>query len=130
MTTDSGSRLAVAGGAVGSVALMLYAGRTNTHLLITLLFVVWVLAPFAVLQWALGRSVGWAPRTRTTLHVLTPLIAVASLAIYAYRAMFPPRSTGAFLFVITPPVAVGLLVIALAVASWLSPPRPSRKESL
>jgi hypothetical protein len=107
---------------------MLYAGRTNTHLLITLGFIAWVLAPFAVLAWAVPRSVSWAPPTRTTLHVLTLLITIATLALYAYRAAFPPRSTGAFLFVITPPVSMALLLIVLGVVSLRS--RPSRKESL
>ena len=122
MTTDSGSRLAIAVGALGSVGLMLYAGRTNTHLLITLLFIVWVLAPFAVLAWAQSRSISWAPPTRVTLRILTLLIAISSLAIYAYRAANPPRSTGAFLFVITPPVSIGLILVALAVASWVFRP--------
>jgi hypothetical protein len=100
-------------GAAGSLALLLYGGRSNTHFLITLGFIAWVLAPFALLALAERRSGSWSPVAQTTLRAMTLLITVASLAIYAYRAAFPPRSTGAFLFVITPPVSVALLLIAL-----------------
>jgi len=122
------SRLALIAGAVGSLGLMLFAGRSNTHVLITLGFVFWVLAPFALLALAERKSESWAPATRATLHALTVLVAVGSLAIYGYRAAFPPRSTGAFLFVFVPPVSVVLVLVALAIASLMS--RPSRKESL
>lgn len=115
-------RVTIIVGAAGSLALLLYGGRSNTHLLITLLFIVWVLAPFALLALAERRSGSWSVRAQTTLRAMTLILAAASLGIYAYRAAFPPRTTGAFLFVITPPVSVALLVIALAIAS--------RKESM
>ena len=120
-------RVTIIVGAAGSLALMLYGGRSNTHLLITLLFMVWVLAPFALLALAERRSGSWAPATRVTLRALTVLVTVGSLAIYGYRAAFPPHSTGAFLFVIVPPVAVVLVLVALVIVSLMS--RPSRKES-
>ena len=121
-------RVTIIVGAAGSLALMLYGGRSNTHLLITLLFIVWVLAPFALLALAERRSGSWSPRAQTTLRALTLIVAAASLGIYAYRAAFPPRTTGAFLFVIVPPVSVILVLVALAISSLMS--RPSRKESL
>ena len=121
-------RVTVVVGAAGSLALLLYAGRSNTHLLITLGFIVWVLAPFALLALAERRSGSWSPGAQTTLRAMTLIIAAASLGIYAYRAAVPPRSTGAFLFVIVPPVSVVLVLVALVVASLMS--RPSRKESL
>jgi len=121
-------RVAILVGAAGSLALLLYAGRSNTHLLITLGFIVWVLAPFGLLALAERRSGGWAPATRATLHVLTVLVVAGSLAIYGYRAAFPPRSTGAFLFVLVPPLSVVLVLVTLGIVSVMS--RPSRKESL
>jgi hypothetical protein len=120
-------RVAIFVGAAGSLALLLYAGRSNTHLLITLLFIVWVLAPFALLALAERRSGRWSPRAQTTLRAMTLIVAAASLGIYVYRAAFSPRTTGAFLFVIVPPVAVVLLLFALAIASLMS--RPSRKQA-
>lgn len=116
-------------GAAGALALTLYAGRSNLHILITLLFVGWVLAPFVALVLAGRMSHTWSDATRVTLHTLTVVVAVVSLAIYGYRAAFPPRTTGAFLFVIVPPLSVLLLLIALAVAAFLSR-RSSSKEPL
>jgi hypothetical protein len=122
------SRVALIAAALGSVGLMLFAGRSNTHVLITVGFVVWVLAPFALLALAERRSGSWAPATRATLRILILVVAAGSLAIYAYRAAVPPRATGAFLFVIVPPVSVVLGLVTLGIVSLMS--RPSRKESL
>jgi len=121
------SRLVLIAGAVGSLALMLYAGRSNTHILITIGFIFWVLAPFALLALAERRSGNWPPATRATLGILIWIVVIGSLAIYAYRAAVPPRSTGAFLFVIVPPVSVIVVLVALGIVSGVS--RPSRKES-
>jgi len=122
-----GSRLILIIGAVGSLALMLYAGRSNTHILITIGFIFWVLAPFALLALAERRSASWAPAMKTTLQTLIWVVVLGSLVIYAYRAAVPPRATGAFLFVIVPPVSVVLVLVALVIVSVMS--RPSRKES-
>ena len=121
------SRLILIIGSVGSLALMLYAGRSNTHILITIGFIFWVLAPFALLALAERRSASWAPAMKTTLETMIWIVVLGSLVIYAYRAAVPPRATGAFLFVIVPPVSVVLVLVALVIVSVRS--RPSRKES-
>jgi hypothetical protein len=121
------SRLILIIGAVGSLALMLYAGRNNTHILITIGFIVWVLAPFALLALAERRSASWAPAMKRTLQILIWVLVLGSLVIYAYRAAVPPLATGAFLFVIVPPVSVILVLVTLGIVSVMS--RPSRKES-
>jgi len=124
------ARIAVVLGAVGSIALLLYVARTNRHVLITVLFTIWVLAPFVALALADRMSAAsWSPESRATLHALTLITTVGSLATYGYRAVSPPRSTGAFVFVIVPPVSVVLLLIALGVAALISR-RLSRKESI
>lgn len=123
------ARTAVVVGALGSVTLLLYAGRSNRHYLVTVLFIIWVLAPFVALALARRMSEAWSSATRTTLHAVTLIVTVASLAIYGYRAMFPPRSTGAFVFVIVPPLSVLLVLLVLAIAALLSR-RLSRKESV
>jgi len=107
-------------GAVGSVALMLYTGRGNQHILVTVLFVFWVLAPFVILAWADRISVRWSVITRTTLHWMTLVITVGSLAIYVYRVLRPPRTTGAFVFVAVPVASCLLAAIAVALAALLS----------
>ena len=122
-------RIAIIGGAAGSLALMLYSGRSNTHLLITLLFIVWILAPFALLALAERRSGSWTPERRAVLQALAVSVGLGSLAIYGYRAAVPPQSTGAFLFVLVPPVEVVVVLLVLGI-SLMSSRRPSRKESL
>jgi hypothetical protein len=116
-----GTRSSLVVGAIGSLALMLYAGRFNTHILITVGFILWVVAPFALLALVERRSGAWAPKTRAALHVLTLLVVVGSLAIYAYRAVKPPSTTGAFLFVLVPPVSVVLVLVTLGIVSVMSP---------
>lgn len=122
------SRITLIAGAVGSLALMLYAGRSNTHILITIGFIFWVVAPFALLALAERRSGNWPPAAQAMLGILIWLVVIGSLAIYAYRAAEPPRSTGAFLFVIVPPVSVLVVLVALGIVWVMS--RPSRKGSL
>jgi len=114
------AKLAAVIGAVGSVALMLYAGRANQYILVTVLFVFWVLAPFVTLAWADRLSVRWSVVTRTALHWMTLVIALGSLAIYVYRVLRPPRTTGAFVFVAVPVASCLLAAIAVAVAALLS----------
>src|SRR4051812_8040950 len=47
-----GALATAAAGGAGSLGLMFYAGRHNPSVLLMLLFVGWVGAPFAVLVWA------------------------------------------------------------------------------
>ncbi len=114
------AELAAVVGAVGSMALMLYAGRTNQHIFVTVLFVFWVLAPFVALAWADRMSVRWSAVTRTALHLMTLVITVASLAIYLQRVLQPPRTTGAFVFVAVPVASCLLAAIVVAVAALLT----------
>jgi len=114
------AQVAAVVGAMGSVALMLYAGRANQHILVTVLFVFWVLAPFVTLAWADRMSVRWSVVTRTALHWMTLVITVGSLAIYVDRVLRPPRTTGAFVFVAVPVASCVLAAIAVAVAALLS----------
>ena len=105
-------------GAAGSIALTLYFGRHNAFRLITAMFVVWVLSPFAALFFADAKSSGWPALTRTTLRVLMVVVAVASLLIYADGAFHPRARTAAFPFVITPPLEWIAIVAGLGLA-WL-----------
>jgi hypothetical protein len=122
------AELAAVVGAMGSVALMLYAGRANQHIFVSVLFVFWVLAPFVALAWADRMSVRWSAATRTALHWMTLVITAGSLAIYLQRVLRPPRTTGAFVFVAVPVASCLLATIVVAVAALLtrrsSPPKP------
>src|SRR5258705_12002203 len=116
----SSARVAAAVGAVGSLALMLYAGRANLRVLVTVLFVFWVLAPLVALAWADRMSVRWSVVTRTALHWMTLAITVGSLAIYLLRVLRPPRTTGTFVFVAVPVASCLLAALVVAIAALLS----------
>jgi hypothetical protein len=103
------ARIALAAGAAGSVLLTLYAGRHNPSRLLITLFVLWVLSPFIGLIGALAISSRWPAPSRTTLHVVTLLIALGCFAIY-------PIAKNAFAFLVVPAVA-WLFIAGLALVS-------------
>ena len=118
--------IAVAAGAVGSVALMLYAGRSAPAQLIVP-FAIWVLSPFVLLWWANVASKDWSATTRAALYSVTLVVTVGSLIIYAARALRPPKAQGAFVFVAVPPASWLLIATAISIAALISR-RLSRPE--
>jgi hypothetical protein len=99
--------------ALGSVGLMLHAGARNPSWILMVLFSLWVLSPFA----GLG-LIALAARRRPmvsgkVLHGLMVGISLGSLALYAQRALGPPRAQAAFIFVVVPPVSWLLIAIAV-----------------
>jgi hypothetical protein len=109
---------AVVGG-LGSVVLMLIAAQ-HPPLLLLILFVLWVLAPFAALAWASIKSMRWTVLIRATICYLTLVITLLSLTIYVYRVLNPPKSTGAFIFVAVPGASWLLVIIVVAIAALIS----------
>ena len=106
-------------GAAGSLSLMLRAGgRTPRFLLV--LFVIWILAPFAALLWANLISKCLADLTRVALYSVTLVLAVCSLAIYGGVISPPSGSPHAFVFVAVPPASCLLMIIAIVSAALIS----------
>jgi hypothetical protein len=108
--------LALVVGAAGSIGLMLHAKQHPPPLLVVL-FVIWVLSPFAALGAAYRISKRWASGTQTTLHVVTVFIALASLLIYGDDAVNHRAAHPAFVYVAVPPASWLLGVIALLIAA-------------
>ena len=106
-------------GASGSVGLMLRAGQSAPRLL-QILFTGWVLSPFVVLAAAGVVSKRWSPLPRAALHIVTLVVALATLALYGYVALGPPREKNAPVFVLTPPLSWLLIAIALSTAAFIS----------
>src|SRR6266478_1133574 len=79
------SLIAVVVGAVGSMGLMLWAGRRNSSRLLLVLFALWVLSPFMALVWANVAS-RWSVLTRATLYAVMLVSAFSSFAIYGALA--------------------------------------------
>ena len=118
------ARIALVAGAVGSLALMLLAGRSTPRLLLAG-FVLWILSPFVVLAWAANASGRWSSLTRTTLDVVTLLITLGSLAVYGavvWRSTGSPRGPA---FVAVPPASWLVTLVALGIAALASRDRPS-----
>jgi hypothetical protein len=103
-------------GAVGSIALLLNAKQHPPPFLVVL-FVVWVLSPFAALGVAYRVSKRWAPGTQATLYVVIFVVAVASLLVYADDALHHRTAHPAFVYVAVPPASWLLGVIVLSIAA-------------
>ncbi len=116
------ARFAVVVGAVGSVALMLRAGR-NTPRLLLVFFVIWVLSPFVALAWATAVSQRWPARTRATLYWVTLVVTLGSVAFYGELIKRPAGTANAFVFVAVPPASGLLLAIVLLFAARKEEPR-------
>ena len=108
------SALAVLGGC-GSLALTLWVGRHTPRVLLVM-FILWVVSPFAALLAAGRSSSQWTARSRATVQVLVLLITTASLTVYTLAATRWTRPTPAFLMV---PLASWLLMaVGVGGAAW------------
>lgn len=108
------ARAALAIGALGSLVLMFIHGRHNQHVLVTLLFVGWVLAPFLGLAWIDTRATTWPEGPRKLAYGMTVFVSLGSLAIYAYDV-----ASGygrAVLFVLVPGVSFLVILASLTIA--------------
>ena len=117
MTTAAGLRtfalVVLAAGALVAEALMLFAGRNNTHYLLTAVFAVWVGSPFAILFATERVSERWPLGTRTALYWLMLVVTFGSVAVYTRRILYPPNAQGAAVFVAVPPVCWLLIALTL-----------------
>lgn len=121
------SLIAVLIGAAGSVGFTLHAGHRNPSRFLIVLFVIWVLSPFVALVFLNFISKDWSVITRATVYSATPVLALASLAIYGRVALGPPRAKTAFAFVVVPPLSWLLVALAVSAAAFISRKRsPAR----
>jgi hypothetical protein len=122
--------IAVAAGAVGSVGLLLRAGRRNDSRLLMVLMAMWVLSPFVGFLWAHVVSTRWPVLTRSTLYILMLVLSLVSLAIYADAVVNPPKAQGAFVFIVVPPLSWLLAAVALPIAALISSRRSRRPDDV
>jgi hypothetical protein len=121
--------VAVVAGAMGSVGLMLRAGRHTPRLLLVF-FVFWVLSPFMALAWANMVSKRWSVLTRAMLHCVTLVITLGSLAFYGGVVLPPAGSARAFVFVAVPPASWLLIAIVVPIAVLISRRRKRRSKTI
>ena len=111
---------AVMVGALGSVGLVLRAGRRTPRFLLVS-FIIWVLSPFVALAWANLGSRSWSVLTRATLCWVSLLLTLGSLAIYGgVINVAPPGSANAFVFVAVPPGSWLVMTIAVLLSEVIS----------
>ena len=111
--------IALVVGAVGSIGLMLRAGRTAPPLLIALI-AIWVLSPFVALTVANVASRHWSVPMRTTLYAVMLMVSLGALAVYGADAVWPRTSQPAFVFVAVPPVSWLLMTLAVTTGAVIS----------
>ena len=113
------ARIALVGGAAGSVLLMMRAGARQRSILLMFLFTGWVLSPFVALALANVRSANWQPITRTALYGAMLGVAFISLSIYTLHALIPGMKAG-FIYLIVPAGCWVLITMVLATSAVIS----------
>ena len=116
--------IALMAGSAGSVGFLLHASQQTPQFLLVL-FVIWVLSPFAVLVLADRISKRWSFTTRATLYCTMLVVAVGALAFYLDDALRQPWAKPAVVYVMVPPSAWLLSAIALSIAALISRKRRS-----
>src|SRR5260370_3761787 len=111
--------VAVVGGALGSVGLMLWVGHRNPSRLLLVLFTIWDLSPFIALVLADIVSKRWSVPTRATLYGLMLILTLGSLVIYG-DVVWRPRPQPAFVFLLVPFGSSLLMTIVVPIASLVS----------
>jgi hypothetical protein len=106
-------------GALISLGLVTHAGRNNHSVLLPVLFVVWVLSPFAALFLACLVSGSWKLINRLILYILTFILTVCSLT--GYSGIFTPHGAKpAFIYLAVPLVSWLLMAIIFLLNILLS----------
>jgi hypothetical protein len=106
-------------GAVGSIVLFVHATQRTPPFLVVL-FVIWLLSPFAAFAALHVMSKQWSAATRTTLYGLMLVITLVSLTLYGNDGLRPRAAAPAFLFVLVPPLSWLLIGIAIPAAALIS----------
>jgi hypothetical protein len=119
-TLRTAALIAVPIGAVGAVALFFRAADHPPAVLV-ILFILWLLSPFALLGWALARSTRWAVPTQTALYGVTLVITLGTLALYGNVIVVAPAGAPkAAVFVVTAPASWLLMAVVVPLAALIS----------
>jgi hypothetical protein len=110
----------VLAGAVGSLALMLYAGRHQKSRILLLLFAAWVLSPFTAPVLTNVVSQRWSVLTRATLNITMLVVTLGSLAIYGDVAFGHTKAKIGSVFLIVPLLSWLLIAVAVPIAALVA----------
>jgi len=106
----------VLAGALGSLGFVLYTGRNNDSIPLEVLFIFWVISPFAALLIDFKISSRWSVLKRTTLYFLMLVISIGSLVAYS-GALSPPGTKAAFVYLVVPLISWVLILIVIPIVS-------------
>ena len=95
------SRIAVLLGALGSLYCMFRIG-TRTPVLLLIMFIGWVLLPFAVLLLLQQAASAWPASRQAALYGVMLLVSVVALVVYGVVVFGPPRAKPAAMFLVVP----------------------------
>ena len=109
-------------GAIASLGLMLYVGRSNKSFVLMMVFGIWVLSPFAAGIGLNRVSVRWPTTMQTKLYFAILIIAGVSMMTYTLVVLNQPPQP-AFYFMVTPFVSLLLLVLISAQAAFKQRPK-------
>jgi hypothetical protein len=107
-------------GAVGSLGLMLYAGRHQSSGILLLLFAVRVVSPFLAAMLTNIVSGRLPVFTRATLDVTMLVITLGSLVTYGDVAFGHTRAKIGFVFLMVPLTSWLLIAVVVAIAAIVS----------
>ena len=117
--------IAVLAGAAGSIGLLVHASQ-HPPVILVVLFMIWVLSPFAVLVLAEAVSKRWSVPIRAALYSVMLIVTLGSLAVYGDDALKHRWAKAAVVYVIVPPASWLLLAIVVPLAAFLSGRRSRR----
>jgi len=106
-------------GVIGSLGMVLNAGRNNNSILLPVLFTTWALSPFVALLIANMISKRWPVYTQSTLYYLMLVVTLISLIGYS-GAFSSPDTKPAFKFLVFPLISWLLIVIVIPITIRLS----------
>jgi len=113
----SGALIVVCLGALISFILTLKAGEKNHSILLPLLFIVWVLSPFAVQILAFTKSKNWPRKQAIVLYIL--MLLLPAISSFSYSGLIHlPGSKPASLFLITPLLSWLTIGVTMTAARW------------
>lgn len=121
--------IVIIAGAVGSLGLLILAGRQTPPTLL-LLLATWVLSPFIGLILSHLSSNRWPVPARATVHLLTTALAIVSLVFYGIVAFGPPSGRTATPFMVLPLVSWMLILFVVPLTALMTGKKIGRRHRL
>ena len=94
---------------------MLSVGR-NAPPVLLVLFTGWILIPFVLVFAAVYWPVRWLTAITATVQIAALIMSIISTSVYGYFAVVAQPKTPTAIFVVVPPISLGVFIAALVAA--------------